>query len=216
MKIMKKLFAIMSINAIISVLKKTLLEGGRIVESNVQALKHYIYELEYALTIEEYDRVRNVARMIKDNIRGIENELDAVTDSATGIYYNHINTLEFLYKPVDVADPYQGDYLERYSVERAYDLMKAGAKEGHDAFWAEHNILKTNVFGIVPVGMIGEEATQSLQRLGWVKVNVDVLDFGQIDHDLKNIYRYCEDSFDNYVTLKEEQTSSTIVLKFAS
>lgn len=185
-------------------------------ESNVQALKHYIYELEYALTIDEYDRVRNVARKMKENIKSIENELDAVTNSATGIYYNHINTLEFVYKPVDVSDPFKGDYLERYSIERTYDLTKAGAKDGHDAFWAEHNILKANVFGIVPVGMIGEDAARQLQRLGWIRVNVDVLDFGHIDHDLKNIYRYCEDSFDHYLTIKEEQTDSTVVLKFAS
>lgn len=184
-------------------------------ESNVQALKHYIYELEYALSIDEYDRVRNVARKIKDNIRSIENELEAVTNSATGIYFNHINTLEFLFKPVDVEDPFNGDYLERYAIERTYDLTKAGAKEGHDAFWAEHNILKANVYGIVPVGMIGEEAAANLIKLGWKRVEVDVLDFGHVNHDLKNIYRYCEDSFDNYLTIKEEQTDSTIVLKFA-
>lgn len=185
-------------------------------ESNVQALKHYIYELEYALTVKEYDRVKNVSRMIKDHVQAIENEVNNVTDRATGIYYKHINTIEFLYKPIDVENPYRGDYLERFSKERTHDLENAGAKTGHDNFWSEHNILKANVFGLVPVAMIGEVSTEKLLRKGWLRVEVDVLDFGTTHTDLKNIYRFCEDSFEHFLAIKEEQTKATVVLKFAS
>lgn len=185
-------------------------------ESNVQALKHYIYELEYALSAEEYERAKNVSRKIKEHTEKVDRMIDLVTDCATGIYYNNINRLEFLYKPVEVADPFKGNYFERFAKERAADLIQAGAKEGHDEFWSEHNVLKANVYGLVPVDLISEASADSLIRAGWVRVEVDVLDFGKVDNELKDIYRYCEDSFEHYITLKEEQTDSTLVLKFAS
>ncbi len=185
-------------------------------DSNIQALKHYIYELEYALTVQEYDRVKNVARTIKDYVQDIENEVNIVTDRSTGIYYKHINTIEFLYKPVEVVNPYLGDYLEYFSRERTYQLERSGAKEGHDEFWSEHNILKANVFGLVPVPMIGSESAFILEDMGWKRVDVDVLDFGNAHTDLANIYNFCEDSFDRFLAIKEEQTDATLVLKFAS
>lgn len=185
-------------------------------DPNVQALKHYIYELEYAISVEDNDRVKNVTRKIKEHVQSIENEIAVVTNQATGIYYKHINTIEFLYKPIDVDNPYKGDYLEKFSKERAYELTKSGAKEGHDEFWSQHNVLRANVFGIVPVEMISAESAKELIRSGWLSVNVEVLDFGNVHTDLKNIYTYCEESFDNYLTIKEEQTDSTVVLMFAS
>ncbi len=185
-------------------------------ETNLQSLKHYIYELEYAISVNDYDRAKNVSRMIKNSVLNVENIINNVTDCATGIYYKHINTIEFLHKPIDVADPYQGDYLEKFAKSRAYDLTKAGAKEGHDKFWLDHSILNTNVFGLVPVPLIPDESVKELIKMGWVKVDVDVLDFGQDASDIRNIYSFCEQSFDNYIALKEEQTDSTVVLMFAS
>ncbi len=185
-------------------------------ESNLQALKHYIYELEYAVSIDDYERAKNVARMIKSSVSNIENEINNVTDCATGVYYKHINTIEFLYKPIDVADPYQGDYLEKFAKSRTFDLTKAGAKEGHDKFWLQHSVLNANVFGLVPIPLIPDSAVKELIRMGWVKVDVDVLDFGQDASDIKNIYSFCEQSFENYIALKEEETDSTVVLMFAS
>lgn len=185
-------------------------------ETNLQSLKHYVYELEYAISTNDYDRAKNVSRLIKNSVINVENEIKNVTDCATGVYYKHINTIEFLYKPVEVEDPYKGDYLEKFSKSRTFDLTKAGAKDGHDKFWLEHSVLNANVFGLVPIPLIPEEAVQELQMMGWRRVDVDVLDFGQDTLDMRNIYNFCEQSFDNYIALKEEQTDATVVLKFAS
>lgn len=185
-------------------------------EANLQSLKHYIYELEYAISTADYERAKNVARMIKNSVVNVENEINNVTDCATGVYYKHINTIEFLYKPVDVEDPYKGDYLEKFARTRTFDLTKSGAKEGHDRFWLDHSVLNANVFGLVPVPLIPEDSVAELLNMGWLKVDVDVLDFGQDALDMRNIYSFCEQSFDKYIALKEEQTNSTVVLRFAS
>ncbi len=185
-------------------------------ESNLQALKHYVYELEYSITAKDYEKAKNISRIIKDTISNVENTINNVTDCATAVYYNQINEIEFLYKPVDVKDPYKGDYLERFAKARTIDLTKALAKEGHDKFWLQHTVLNANVFGLVPVDFISDDSVKALIKMGWVRVNVDVLDFGQDNSDIRNIYSYCEQSFDNYIALVEEETNSTVVLKFAS
>ncbi len=185
-------------------------------ESDVQALKHNMYELEYAISIKDFERAKNVSRLIKSSIENIENEINFLTNAATSVYYKHINTIKFLYKPVEVSDPYKGNYLENYSKSRTSELESSGAKEGHDSFWLEHSVLNANVFGLVPVDLIPNEASKALKNLGWIETDVDVLDFGQKDSDLKNIYSFCKQSFENYVALKEQQTNSTIVLMFAS
>ncbi len=185
-------------------------------ESNLQALKHYIYELEYTVLQEDYEKAKNISRMIKTTVSQVENIINNVTDGATGVYYKHINTIDFLYKPIDVPDPYVGNYLERYAESRAFDLDRAGAKEGHDEFWKEYLVLQANVYGLVPVDLISEMSMNQLMNMGWLRVSVDVLDFGNDATQMREIRAFCQQSFSNYVALKEEQTDATVVLSFAS
>lgn len=185
-------------------------------ESNIEALKHYVYELEYALAEKNTDIIKNVSRKIKENVTALENEVNRVNNNATGVYYKHINTIEFLVKPVEVDKPYEGNYLEQYAAKRAYELERSKALSGHDKFWTEHSVLKTNVFGLVPVEMIPEASTKMLLEMGWKKVNVDVLDFGVNTKDLRQVYSFCDQNFENYLALKEKSTMATVVLKFAA
>ncbi len=185
-------------------------------ESKLAALKHYVYELEYALKTENVDMVKNISRVIKEKVDEVEYNFNMLTNSATGIYYRHINTVDFVYKPIEVADPFKGNYLEKFSASRTYDLTKAGAINVHNEFWQDHSILKTNVFGVVPVDMISDEALYTLLKLGWERVEVDVLDFSNSTTDERDIFDFCEGNFSNYLAIREEQTGDVLVLNFVS
>ncbi len=184
-------------------------------DSKLATIKHYVYELEYALKIENVDMVKNISRVIREKVDEVENNFNLLTNSATGIYSRHINTIDFLYKPIDVVDPYQGDYLQKFAAARTFELTKAGAIVEHNDFWKAHSILKSNVFGLVPVDMISEESLYTLLKLGWQRVEVDVLDFSNSTRDTKDIFDFCETNFNHYLAIKEHETDEVLVLNFA-
>ncbi len=184
-------------------------------ESKLAALKHYVYELEYALKTEDVDMVKNISRVIRENVDSIEYNFNMLTNNATGIYYKNINNFDFLYKPVEVENPYEGNYLENFAATRTYDLTEAGVINIHNDFWKEHTILRTNVFGMIPVDMLTEESIATLIKLGWNKVEVDVLDFGRSTTNQKDIFDFCDENFNKYLAIREESTDDILVLKFA-
>lgn len=133
----------------------------------------------------------------------------------TGVYYKKINVLPFLYKPVEAADPYEGDYLEHFSDERTYQLQSTHSIDGHNDFWKEHNVLTGNVFGSVPVDLIPAESAAGLKKCGWKETLVDVLDFGRRVTDTKQLIEFCERNFRHYIMISEEATHSVIALAFS-
>lgn len=181
----------------------------------VVALKHYVLELEYALSAKHTDGVLNATRVIKDLLAQVEGDFKSVQQKQTGVYFKAINTIPFLYKPIVIDNPFEGDYLERFSKERYEQLSAAGAIAQHNNFWMEHNVMKGNIFGSVPKELLSEDAVYALKRMGWLEVKVDVLDFGRRVTDVRAISEFCDENFSHYIMIKEEPTQSTLALKFA-
>lgn len=181
----------------------------------IVALKHYVLELEYALSANDAQGVSNVSRVMRDLLNQIEGDFKSVQQKQTGVYFKAINTIPFLYKPIHVVNPYEGEYLERYARERYEQLTAAGAIAQHNNFWSEHNVIKGNIFGSVPKELLSEDAIYALKRMGWEEVKVDVLDFGRRITDIRAISEFLDENYTHYIMLKEEPTQSTLALKFA-
>ncbi len=184
-------------------------------KEQIVALKHYVLELEYALSANQSEGVRNASRVMRDLLDQLESDMLSVQEKQTGVYFKAINTIPFLYKPIAVLNPYEGDYLERFSRERHEQLTAAGAIAQHNNFWTDHNVMRGNIFGSVPKELLSEDAIYSLKRMGWEEVKVDILDFGRRITDIKAISEFLEENFDHYIMIKEEPTQSTLALKFA-
>ncbi len=181
----------------------------------IVALKHYVLELEYALAADHADGVRNATRVMKDLLHQIDTDFSAVKEKNTGVYFKAINTIPFLYKPIQIDNPYDGDYLERFSVERTDQLTHAGALNAHNSFWTDHNVMRGNIFGSVPKELLSDDAAYALKRMGWLEVKVDILDFGRRITDVKAVKEFCDENFNHFIMISEEPTQSTLALKFA-
>lgn len=181
----------------------------------IVTLKHYVLELEHAIANQESDVVKMATQRIGDLCRQIDYDFKSVKEKETGVYFKTINTIPFLYKPVDALDPFDGDYLERYARERTEQLTRAGAIGEHNAFWKDHNVMRGTIFGSVPLELLSEDAVFALKRMGWLETKVDVLDFGKRVTDFHQVLEFCEGNFRHYIMLSEESTQSTIALKFA-
>ena len=181
----------------------------------IVALKHYVLELEYALSANQGEGVRNASRVMRDLLDQLEGDFKSVQEKQTGVYFKTINTIPFLYKPIEVTNPYEGNYLESFSRQRHEQLTSAGAIAQHNNFWTDHNVMRGNIFGSVPCELLSEDSVYALKRMGWEEVKVDVLDFGRRVTDVKAISEFLDENFNHYIMIKEENTQSTLALKFA-
>ncbi|MCK8061018.1 MULTISPECIES: hypothetical protein [unclassified Fusibacter] len=181
----------------------------------IETLKHYVLQLEHAIATSDADVVRNTTRVMKDLLGQIDYDFKSVKEKTTGIYFKSINTIPFLYKPVYKLNPYEGDFLETFSMERTEQLKRAGAIGEHNKFWTDHNVIKGNVFGSVPKELISEDAAFALKQMGWDEVKVEILDFGKRVTDIKEIYEFCEENFKQFIMISEGPTQAMLALKFA-
>ncbi len=183
--------------------------------AKIESLKHSVLQLERALAINDVDVVKRLVKVVAGIADQIGHDVALIADEETGVYFKTINTIRFLYKPMDSVNPYDGDYLERFSRERTYQLNRAGAIDQHNKFWTAHQVLKGNVFGSVPKELLSKDAVFELKRMGWREVDVEVLDFGVGETDIKQLYEFCSSNFDKFIFLNEQATQANLALKFA-
>lgn len=145
--------------------------------------------------------------------RTIEEE-NKRTGVSIHLKYNKINTLPFLYKPINRRNYYDGDYLVKFAEDRTRDLKDAKALDAHNKFWIEHKTVKGNIFGSLPTEFLNEKEKNSLYRNGWRDVSVDILDMKGDNTELRDVIKFCEESFNYYILIKEEQTNSYLILKY--
>ena len=139
----------------------------------IYELKKEILELERAGYIKDLNQIRKVLnriRFICDEIEDGTVEIPEVT-----ISYKRINKLPFIYKPILRKDYFKGDYLEKFSLERTMQLKEADALITHNNFWKEHEDVKGNVFGSLPVDMMTTKSFSKLLQMGWCETNVTYL-----------------------------------------
>ncbi len=125
-----------------------------------------------------------------------------------------LNELEFLYKPINKASIYEGNYLERFSDERTSQLMKSRSINQHNEFWKMNQIVKGNVYGSVPSELLNNDSIETLRRFGWKDVWVKIHDFGAIKVSMDVFISELERKFDDYILLYEEETETHLVLEY--
>jgi len=194
---------------------------------NVQNLREAIREMEESMVALDINDFQGSIKQVRNILSTIEQEFGKAVISAESVViskeneektmsrpYNIINTLEFMYKPTKRIDIFEGSYLEFFAEERTEQLMKAMAINQHNEFWKQHRTVNGNVFGSVPTELIKSENVEMLAKFGWHEVNVNILDFGQKVEDERELVRFCNISFPNYILIMEETTKSYLVLEY--
>ncbi len=183
-------------------------------KEQMTVLKQAVAQLELSLQNQSSDEIQESLQRMSALCEQMRYDYKMVKQKNTGVYYKKINVLPFLYKPVETDDPFEGNYLERFSDERAYQLQTTNSITGHNAFWKEHDVLTGTVFGSVPVDLITPESAAALKKCGWKEALVEVLDFGLRVTDTKQLVEFCQRNFKNYIMISEESTHSYIALAF--
>lgn len=181
----------------------------------IQMLKAAVQELEQAVINNDgavYNQKLHTIREICSDLK-VETQVRG-EEPQKPLPYRTINTIPFLMKPVIRGNLFEGSYLERFSEERTEQLMQARAINNHNEFWKQHDTIRGNVYGAVPVELIAEDSVESLMGRGWEKVEVDILDFGTHRVDHRQIAEFCENNFDYYILVKETSTDTVLALVF--
>lgn len=192
--------------------------------SRIEQMRDTLDDLEIAIKRHEIEDIEMHIRSIKNTCNEIKKEIwelevderPATVKKKTKQQEKHrvINTIEFLYKPMNDIDIYEGNRLELFSDERSEELKLSEAIMPHNEFWESHEIVKGNVFGSVPCELLSADSSRMLQRCGWRKVDVDIIDFRyKFDQD-QGLFAYCEDKFEHYLLVLEKQTSANLLLRF--
>lgn len=166
------------------------------IEELVEDLKSEFYE-ENSAKIE----LENAKKLVvKEEFKRVEADI--------------LNTLSFIYKPVEIANVYDGNYLEKFSEKRTDELSKAYAINNHNEFWKQHSTINGNVYGSVPCELIKQSSIDMLIDFGWKPVEVDIVDFNNVIPDLNELTKYCEKAYKYFIIINEQNTNEPLVLHY--
>lgn len=199
---------------------------------NLAAIKTALEEIENEFkssmdTIGEVLGTDNINIEIGDDYKASNYErfgidLDVEYNPATGtvlkasrnFIVSKINQIKFVYKPVDRKDVYEGNYLEHFSKQRTEQLMKAKSINNHNEFWKQYQIVKGNIYGSVPQELISDDGYRDLLKMGWKIVNVNIYDFGIVNVDVDELINYCDENYEHYILVFEEETRTHMLLEY--
>jgi len=166
------------------------------IEELVENLKCEFYE-ENSIKIE---REKSKKALLEEKVEKIEGYV--------------LNTLNFIYKPIEVMNVYEGNYLENFSERRTYELSKAYAINNHNEFWKQHATINGNIYGSVPCELIKQTSIDVLMGFGWKPVEVDIVDYNSKILELNNLTVYCESIYDHFIIINEQNTNEPLVLHY--
>ncbi len=181
----------------------------------INSLKAAVLELEQAVKESDgagFNRNLQMIRELCSDLKLVTQSRE--TETRKDVPYQVINTIPFLMKPVMRENLFEGNYLETFSEERTEQLMRSGAINNHNEFWKQHDTIRGNVYGSVPVELIAPEAAAALSSCGWETVEVDILDFGRKRVDIRLATEFCQKNFDYYILVKETSTDMVLALVF--
>ncbi|QEK12804.1 hypothetical protein FQB35_10970 [Crassaminicella thermophila] len=153
------------------------------------------------------DEMIKICKYIKD-------ELKEKKKIANDIKLENINTISFLYKPILKKNYYEGTYLEEFSERRTYELKEAKALDVHNKFWQTHEVLRGNIFGSIPLGLISKDVAERLKFFGWDEVCVDVFEVQERKCSMKELVEYCKIKFLNFLIVNEKSTGAELILHY--
>lgn len=188
----------------------------KLVKKLVSEMESYIYCGNYNKVNELADELFDAAKLIKEQCKtassqGKKGIKELVNKEYPG--FSLISTLPFLYKPIEVKNYYDGDYLEKFNVRRTDDLKRAGVLDLHNKFWMSNNVECGNVFGSIPLELINEESANVLLSYGWKRADVSIYEVVE-DINQKELDRICSLTFNYYIIATEMRNSTKLVLNF--
>ncbi len=183
-------------------------------------LKNLLYDLEYYIQNNRVESILKSTADIKDicdkiesivKIEKIEIDCDSCSKS---IEFDIINVLDFIYLPFDYAMEDDNSYIERFSNRRFDNLKNANALGDHNNFWSQHETVDGNIYGSMPAELLNVRKVELLQKAGWEKVSVEIIDFSKSGYDKTEIKKYCKKNLYRYIILKENETLEILVLNY--
>ncbi|WIV10450.1 hypothetical protein [Proteiniborus sp. MB09-C3] len=188
----------------------------KVVKRLVSEMESYIYCNNCNKVNQLADELLKATNMIKEQCANTNKYGNNYTNKVTFNEYpgfSLISTLPFLYKPIEVKNYYDGDYLEKFSGRRTDDLKRAGALELHNKFWMSNNVEGGNIFGSVPLELIRKDSAKTLLSYGWKKADVSIYEIEE-GISLRELDRICSINFKNYIIATEMRNSTKLVLNF--
>lgn len=198
-------------------------------QSKIYALRRVLVSLEDAVSYCNIEKFNNDILKIEELVKNLKDEFyeensikierekskkALVKEKIEKIKGDVLNTLNFVYRPVDVMNVYEGNYLENFSERRTDELSKAYAINNHNEFWKQHSAINGNVYGSVPCELIKQTSIDMLIEYGWKSVEVDIVDYNSEIPDLNNLTEYCESIYDHYIIINEQNTNEPLVLHY--
>ncbi len=165
------------------------------------------------------EKIEHIAVLLKNKESGdgmIAAKLPAKNKKASftvQAQFKQIETVDFLYKPVLVGDPYQGDYLIRFNRERTAELKSLGLLEIHNQFWLRHEVLRANVFGALPMTNLGTKDIQALLSKGWDRTKVTFLELKNKLSDA-DLVEQIQNKYNAYIIVEIKEEQRKLLLAF--
>jgi hypothetical protein len=189
--------------------------------NEIYRLKNLLYDLEYYI---QRNRHNEISKSTQE-IRKICDEIDytytkdeislEVEESSQGEKcFDVINVLEFIYIPFNYKMQEDNTYIKNFSKRRFENLKEASVLSDHNKFWSQHETIDGNIYGSVPIELLNVKKVALLEKSGWEKVNVEIMDFTCSDLSQMQIKQYCKENLYRYIIIREKETSEVLVLNY--
>jgi len=122
--------------------------------------------------------------------------------------------LDFIYIPFNYKMQDDNIYIKNFSKRRFENLKEASVLSDHNKFWSQHETIDGNIYGSVPIELLNAKKVALLEKSGWDKVSVEILDFKCSDLNQKQIKQYCKENLYRYIIIREKETSEILVLNY--
>lgn len=186
--------------------------------NTIKTLKRLVSEMESYVYCSNYDKVNqlanellNLTKIIKEQSSTYGNDNNKTINDYPG--FTSISTLSFLYKPIEVKNYFDGNYLERFGERRTEDLKDAKALELHNKFWMSNSVESGNVFGSIPLELISKDTANILRSRGWETSEVTIYEVEE-EMSQKELDEFCDRIFSHYIIATEMRNKTKLVLKY--
>lgn len=116
----------------------------------------------------------------------------------------------FLYKPAFLRDAKIAQDLEFYIQERQEELSYAGVAQVYENYWRARNVIKTNIYGAIPVSMLTDEQSETLQRYGWrIAETASCAVYRE-----ESVESQIDTESDNYIVFQEHDDNMLTIVQF--
>src|SRR6056297_654602 len=189
--------------------------------NEIYRLKNLLYDLEYYIQRNRHSDISKSTQEIRKICDEIDNEyatdeisLEVEESSQKEKCFQIINILDFIYIPFNYKMQDDNVYIKNFSKRRFENLKEASVLSDHNKFWSQHETIDGNIYGSVPIELLNAKKVALLEKSGWEKVSVEILDFNCSDLNQKQIKQYCKENLYRYIIIREKETSEILVLNY--